>query len=148
MVSVSLKFLSFFLIGVALYLLAVALAVAFRVFFPSVQFITVEGRNIDIVNYLILATFDFILYFLQIILSIVFVGIVWVWNGLVVNFFLHGLGNALNLNFLTAIQTVPESNLVLFVNAIESLRLLFVGFIGNFFGDISDGISGLFGGVL
>jgi hypothetical protein len=147
MVSVGSKLLAYFFIGIALYLVAFFLAAGFRVLYPDIEFITVSGRNIDIVNYLILGTFDLILFAIQIVLSIVFIVIVWVWNDLFIDKFLYGIGNMFNLNFLLVIQKVPESNVALVVRGIESLRLFFVGFTGDFFGDVSDGISDLFGGL-
>jgi hypothetical protein len=144
----SLKLVAYLGIAALIYIIAVALASAFHLLFPNVKYIDVDGNKLDIVSYLILGTFDLIFFVIQTVVVAFLLFIVWFYNFLVVDLFFHGIGNWLNLDFFKAVQKTPESAVTLFANAINSLRLEFVGFIGNFFGDVSEGITDIFGGVL
>lgn len=145
------KFAIWILIGMGLYLLVVALSAVFHLLFQDITKIYVVTEtgvvSLDIASYLIYATFELILFVIQTVVVVVLLFIVWFYNFLVVDVFFNGIGDWLNYAFFQSVQKVPESNVTLFANAIDILRLFFVGFVGDFFGSVSSGISDIFGGL-
>lgn len=148
----SFKFACYILIAMLIYTLVVALAAVFHLFFPNVQRIAITTTNgvvyLDVVNYLIYGTFDLIFFFIQTVVVVILLFIVWIWNLIVVDMFFHGIGNWLNFEMFKVVQKVPEYNVTLFADSINNLRLYFIGFIGDFFGSVSEGLSDLFGGFV